>query len=46
MGLVKFWDTRTSTQLNSIKAHEADVLCLAVGSVCLLLTNSFWCIGS
>ncbi|KIO27849.1 hypothetical protein M407DRAFT_14831 [Tulasnella calospora MUT 4182] len=32
MGLVKFWDTRTSTQLNSIKAHEADVLCLAIGS--------------
>ncbi|KAG8955807.1 U3 small nucleolar RNA-associated protein [Tulasnella sp. 408] len=32
MGLVKFWDTRTSTQLSSIKAHEADILCLAIGS--------------
>lgn len=33
MGLVKFWDIKTSTQIKSIRAHEADVLCLAVGSV-------------
>ncbi|KAG8997306.1 U3 small nucleolar RNA-associated protein [Tulasnella sp. JGI-2019a] len=32
MGLVKFWDVKTSTQFKSVKAHEADVLCLAIGS--------------
>lgn len=33
MGLVKFWDFRTSTQLKSVQAHEADVLCLAISPV-------------
>ncbi|KAF9270464.1 WD40 repeat-like protein [Marasmius fiardii PR-910] len=32
LGMVKFWDSRTSTQLFSFQAHAADVLCLAVGS--------------
>ncbi|KAK7058269.1 U3 small nucleolar RNA-associated protein [Paramarasmius palmivorus] len=31
LGLVKFWDSRTSTQLHSFQAHGADVLCLTVG---------------
>ncbi|ESK98444.1 u3 small nucleolar rna-associated protein 4 [Moniliophthora roreri MCA 2997] len=31
LGIVKFWDSRTSTQLHSFQAHNADVLCLAVG---------------
>ncbi|KAJ7071242.1 WD40-repeat-containing domain protein [Mycena amicta] len=30
MGLVKFWDSRTCTQLQSFQAHGADVLCLTV----------------
>ncbi|KAF5384706.1 hypothetical protein D9757_006197 [Collybiopsis confluens] len=32
LGMVKFWDSRTSTQIQSFQAHGADVLCLAVGS--------------
>ncbi|KAG7099464.1 hypothetical protein E1B28_001314 [Marasmius oreades] len=32
LGIVKFWDSRTSTQIYSFQAHAADVLCLAVGS--------------
>lgn len=31
MGLVKFWDGKMGTQLQSIQAHKADVLCLTVG---------------
>ncbi|KAG8843287.1 U3 small nucleolar RNA-associated protein [Tulasnella sp. 330] len=32
MGLVNFWDVKTSTQFKSIRAHDADVLCLAISS--------------
>ncbi|KAI9460248.1 WD40 repeat-like protein [Lactarius psammicola] len=31
LGMVKFWDSRTCTQLQSFEAHSADVLCLVVG---------------
>jgi len=34
LGMVKFWDPRTCTQLQSFEAHGADVLCLVVGPVC------------
>ncbi|CAK5279981.1 unnamed protein product [Mycena citricolor] len=30
MGRVKFWDSRTCTQLQTFQAHGADVLCLAI----------------
>ncbi|KAJ7786079.1 quinon protein alcohol dehydrogenase-like superfamily [Mycena metata] len=30
LGMVKFWDSRTCTQLQSFQAHGADVLCLTV----------------
>ncbi|KAF7320238.1 WD-REPEATS-REGION domain-containing protein [Mycena kentingensis (nom. inval.)] len=30
VGMVKFWDSRTCTQLQSFQAHGADVLCLTV----------------
>ena len=33
MGMVKFWDARTCTQLQSFQGHAADVLCLTVGPV-------------
>jgi len=33
LGLVKFWDSRTCTQLQSFQGHGADVLCLAIGPV-------------
>jgi len=33
LGMVKFWDSRTCTQLQSFQAHNADVLCLAIGPV-------------
>ncbi|KAL0579813.1 U3 small nucleolar RNA-associated protein [Marasmius crinis-equi] len=32
LGMVKFWDSRTSTQTYSFQAHAADVLCLVAGS--------------
>ncbi|KAI0336048.1 WD40 repeat-like protein [Cubamyces sp. BRFM 1775] len=31
MGNVKFWDSKTCTQLQSFQGHAADVLCLTVG---------------
>ncbi|KAI0768510.1 WD40 repeat-like protein [Trametes elegans] len=31
MGNVKFWDSRTCTQLQSFQGHAADVLCLTIG---------------
>ncbi|KAG6911760.1 hypothetical protein DXG01_000006 [Tephrocybe rancida] len=31
LGMVKFWDSKTCTQLQSFQGHGADVLCLAVG---------------
>jgi U3 small nucleolar RNA-associated protein 4 len=31
--MVKFWDSRTCTQLQSFEAHGADVLCLMIGPV-------------
>ncbi|KAI0067866.1 WD40 repeat-like protein [Artomyces pyxidatus] len=31
LGMVKFWDSRTCTQLQSFEAHGADVLCLTIG---------------
>jgi U3 small nucleolar RNA-associated protein 4 len=33
LGMVKFWDSQTCTQLQSFEAHDADVLCLVVGPV-------------
>ncbi len=33
MGNVKFWDSRTCTQLYTFTAHGADVLCMAVSPV-------------
>ena len=33
LGMVKFWDSQTCTQLQSFEAHGADVLCLAIGLV-------------
>ena len=33
MGIVKFWDSKTCTQLNTFQAHGADVLCLSVSPV-------------
>ncbi|PPQ90453.1 hypothetical protein CVT25_014971 [Psilocybe cyanescens] len=30
LGMVKFWDSRTCTQLYSFKAHGADVLCMVI----------------
>ena len=33
MGIVKFWDSKTCTQLQSFQGHAADVLCLTVGPV-------------
>ena len=33
MGLVKFWDSKMGTQLQSLQASKADVLCLAIGPV-------------
>jgi U3 small nucleolar RNA-associated protein 4 len=38
LGMVKFWDSRTCTQLQSFRAHNADVLCLAIGPVSSLLS--------
>ncbi|KAL4068329.1 WD40-repeat-containing domain protein [Scleroderma yunnanense] len=31
LGIVKFWDSMTCTQLQSFTAHGADILCLAIG---------------
>lgn len=33
MGMVKFWDSRTCTQLQSFQGHGADVLCLTISPV-------------
>ena len=33
MGVVKFWDSKTCTQLSTFQAHGADVLCLSTSSV-------------
>lgn len=33
MGNVKFWDGYMGTQLQSLPAHKADILCLAIGPV-------------
>ncbi|CAL1696492.1 unnamed protein product [Somion occarium] len=30
LGTVKFWDSRTCTQIQSFQAHNADVLCLTI----------------
>ncbi|KAF7794114.1 hypothetical protein EIP86_005244 [Pleurotus ostreatoroseus] len=30
LGMVKFWDSKTSTQLHSFQAHGADVLCMTI----------------
>lgn len=34
LGMVKFWDPRTCTQLYSFQAHAADVLCMVISPVC------------
>lgn len=39
LGMVKFWDSRTCTQLQSFQGHGADVLCLAIGPVRPRLTS-------
>lgn len=39
MGIVKFWDSKTCTQLNSFQAHGADVLCLSVSPVSLFASR-------
>ncbi|KDQ54726.1 hypothetical protein JAAARDRAFT_181268 [Jaapia argillacea MUCL 33604] len=31
LGMVKFWDPKTCTQLESFQGHGADVLCLTIG---------------
>ncbi|KIY51389.1 WD40 repeat-like protein [Fistulina hepatica ATCC 64428] len=31
LGMVKFWDHRTCTQLQTFQGHSADVLCMAIG---------------
>jgi U3 small nucleolar RNA-associated protein 4 len=31
LGMVKFWDSKTCTQIQSFQGHGADVLCIAVG---------------
>ncbi|KAI0034917.1 WD40 repeat-like protein [Vararia minispora EC-137] len=31
LGMVKFWDSRTCTQVQSLQAHGADVLCMTIG---------------
>lgn len=41
MGNVKFWDSAMGTQMQSFRGHKADVLCLAVGTVGLVLLVSF-----
>jgi U3 small nucleolar RNA-associated protein 4 len=33
LGVVKFWDSRTGTQLQSFQGHAADVLCMTIGPV-------------
>ena len=33
LGMVKFWDSKTCTQLYSFQAHGADVLCMTIGPV-------------
>ena len=33
MGIVKFWDSKTCTQLSTFQAHGADVLCLSISPV-------------
>ncbi len=42
MGIVKFWDSNTCTQSQSLQGHAADVLCLTVGPV----SNSQFLIAS
>ena len=37
MGIVKFWDSKTCTQLSSFQAHSADVLCLCTSPVGLFV---------
>ena len=41
LGMVKFWDSRTCTQLSSFQAHGADVLCMTIGPVIRLFFLSF-----
>src|SRR5712691_5750936 len=42
LGMVKFWDSRTCTQLQSFEAHGADILCLVVGPVRHACTSYFF----
>ncbi len=42
LGMVKFWDSRTCTQLQTFEAHGADVLCLVIGPVCNTLVSCFF----
>src|SRR6266498_4953752 len=41
LGMVKFWDSRTCTQLSSFQAHGADVLCMTIGPVIHLCFSPF-----
>lgn len=48
LGMVKFWDSRTCTQLQSFQGHGADVLCLTISPVGsyshnLPLKLTLWC---
>ena len=40
MGIVKFWDSKTCTQLSTFQAHGADVLCLCVSPVSSFVLRS------
>ena len=49
LGMVKFWDARTCTQLQSFQAHNADVLCLTIGpvsNISVLLSPALLIIGN
>jgi WD40 repeat protein len=50
LGCVRFWDAVANTQMHSFQAHDADVLCLTVGSVSVYLmferTRHIWTLGS
>lgn len=46
MGIVKFWDSKTCTQLSTFQAHGADVLCLCTSPVSPLALRSTFDLNS
>lgn len=44
MGIVKFWDSKTCTQLQSFQGHAADVLCLTIGPVSPAISQYHTCL--